>query len=170
MKRSTCSNRGSVARALLFVYGTNTRQETGAPLLLSYRTSPRRSLDAADTSCRLTYRLFIKSQTGVSYYHSCIIISSLGSVNIYTSGIIWTLSSLAFITCSGAFQSLHNNNQRMDIWFQYKYKGLACYGALMMEAASISETSINFYQTTRRNNPEDSHLHTRRRENMKSHT
>jgi hypothetical protein len=27
--------------------------------------------------------------------------------------------------------------------------------ALMMEAASISETSVNFYQTTRRNNPED---------------
>jgi hypothetical protein len=41
--------------------------------------------------------------------------------------------------------------------------------ALMMEAVSASETSVNFYQTTRRNNPEDSHLHTRRRENLKSH-
>jgi hypothetical protein len=40
--------------------------------------------------------------------------------------------------------------------------------ALMMEAASTSETSVNFYQTTWRNNPEDSHLHTRRRENLKS--
>jgi hypothetical protein len=40
--------------------------------------------------------------------------------------------------------------------------------ALMMEAASTSETSVNFYQTARRNNPEDSHLHTRRRENLKS--
>jgi hypothetical protein len=30
--------------------------------------------------------------------------------------------------------------------------------ALMMEAARISETSVNFYQTTRRYNPEDSHL------------
>jgi hypothetical protein len=40
----------------------------------------------------------------------------------------------------------------------------------MMEAASISEMSVNFYQTTRRNNQEDSHLHTRRRENLKSHT
>jgi hypothetical protein len=30
--------------------------------------------------------------------------------------------------------------------------------ALMMEAASISETSVNFYQTTQRYNPEDSHL------------
>jgi hypothetical protein len=31
----------------------------------------------------------------------------------------------------------------------------------MMEAASTSETSVNFYQTTRRNNPEDSRLHIR---------
>jgi hypothetical protein len=29
--------------------------------------------------------------------------------------------------------------------------------SLMMEAASTFETSVNFYQTTRRNNPEDSH-------------
>jgi hypothetical protein len=41
--------------------------------------------------------------------------------------------------------------------------------ALMMEAASTRETSLNFCQTTRRNNPEDSHLHTRSRENLKSH-
>jgi hypothetical protein len=40
---------------------------------------------------------------------------------------------------------------------------------LMMEAASTSETSVNFYQTTRRYNPEDSHLRTRRRENLKSY-
>jgi hypothetical protein len=37
-----------------------------------------------------------------------------------------------------------------------------------MKAASTSETSVNFYQTTRRNNPEDSHLHTRCRVNLKS--
>jgi hypothetical protein len=30
--------------------------------------------------------------------------------------------------------------------------------AVMMEAAGTSETSVNFYQTTRRNIPEDSHL------------
>jgi hypothetical protein len=41
--------------------------------------------------------------------------------------------------------------------------------ALMMEVESTSETSVNFYQTTRRNNPEDNHLHTRHRENLKSH-
>jgi hypothetical protein len=34
--------------------------------------------------------------------------------------------------------------------------------ALMMEAARTSEMSVNFYQTTQRNSPEDSHLHTRR--------
>jgi hypothetical protein len=39
---------------------------------------------------------------------------------------------------------------------------------LMMEAMNNSETSVNSYETTRRNIPEDSHLHTRRRENLKS--
>jgi hypothetical protein len=29
--------------------------------------------------------------------------------------------------------------------------------ALMLEAARTSETQVNFYQTTRRYNPEDSH-------------
>jgi hypothetical protein len=40
---------------------------------------------------------------------------------------------------------------------------------LLMEAVSTSETSVNLYETTRRDIPEDSHLHTRRRENLKSH-
>jgi hypothetical protein len=38
-----------------------------------------------------------------------------------------------------------------------------------MEAARTSETLVNFYQTTRRYNPEDSHLLTHRRENLKSY-
>jgi hypothetical protein len=41
--------------------------------------------------------------------------------------------------------------------------------ALTMEAAGISEQSVSFYQTTRRNNPEDFRLQTRCRENLKSH-
>jgi hypothetical protein len=41
--------------------------------------------------------------------------------------------------------------------------------ALMMEAAGTSETLVNFYRTTRRYNPEDSHLRTHRRENLKSY-
>jgi hypothetical protein len=40
--------------------------------------------------------------------------------------------------------------------------------ALMMKAARTSETLVNFYQTTRRYNPEDSHR-THRRENLKSY-
>jgi hypothetical protein len=41
--------------------------------------------------------------------------------------------------------------------------------ALMMKAVSTSETFFNIYQTTRRNIPEDNHLHARRSENLKSH-
>jgi hypothetical protein len=41
--------------------------------------------------------------------------------------------------------------------------------ALMMEAVSTSETSVNFHKTTRCNIPEGCHLHNRRRENLKSH-
>jgi hypothetical protein len=41
--------------------------------------------------------------------------------------------------------------------------------ALMMEAAGTSETLVQLYQTTRCYNPEDSHLHTHRRENLKSY-
>jgi hypothetical protein len=41
--------------------------------------------------------------------------------------------------------------------------------ALMMEAARISETSVNFNVTTWRYIQEDSKCHTRRRENLKSH-
>jgi hypothetical protein len=36
-------------------------------------------------------------------------------------------------------------------------------------AASTSETSVNLYQYIRRNIPEDSHHHTRHRENLKRH-
>jgi hypothetical protein len=40
--------------------------------------------------------------------------------------------------------------------------------ALMMETARTSEMSVNFYQTTRRYNPEDRHLRTHRRDNLKT--
>jgi hypothetical protein len=39
---------------------------------------------------------------------------------------------------------------------------------LMTEAVSTSEKSVNFYQTTQHNHPEDSHLHTCYLENLKS--
>jgi hypothetical protein len=41
--------------------------------------------------------------------------------------------------------------------------------ALMMETVRTSETSVNFNVITRSYIPEDSKLHTRRRENLKSH-
>jgi hypothetical protein len=37
----------------------------------------------------------------------------------------------------------------------------------MMEAVRTSEISVNFYQTTQRNIPEDSHLHIHHHENLK---
>jgi hypothetical protein len=42
-----------------------------------------------------------------------------------------------------------------------RFRGACCLhhqGTLMMEAANTCETSANFFQTTWRNNPEDSHL------------
>jgi hypothetical protein len=39
---------------------------------------------------------------------------------------------------------------------------------MIMETVSTFETSVSFYQTTRHNIPEDTHLHTRRLENPKS--
>jgi hypothetical protein len=41
--------------------------------------------------------------------------------------------------------------------------------ALMMEAERTSETSVDIQLRTRQSIPEDSELHTRRRENLKSH-
>jgi hypothetical protein len=41
--------------------------------------------------------------------------------------------------------------------------------ALTMEAARISVTTVNFYQTTWHYNPENSHLCTHHRKNLKSY-
>jgi hypothetical protein len=38
-----------------------------------------------------------------------------------------------------------------------------------MEAASTCETSVNLYQTTRRNLPEDSYSHNHLRDNLSSY-
>jgi hypothetical protein len=39
----------------------------------------------------------------------------------------------------------------------------------LKKAENIAETSVTSYETTQLNSPEDSHLHTGRRENLKSH-
>jgi hypothetical protein len=44
------------------------------------------------------------------------------------------------------------------------------YIRVMMQAVQTSETSVNSYQSTRRYNPEGSHLHSYRRENLKLYT
>jgi hypothetical protein len=41
---------------------------------------------------------------------------------------------------------------------------------VVMVSEGTSEMSVKSYQTTERNNPEDSHLHTRARKNLKSHS
>jgi hypothetical protein len=41
--------------------------------------------------------------------------------------------------------------------------------ALKMEAVRTSETSVDFYKTTLRYNPEDRHLRTHRCDNLKSY-
>jgi hypothetical protein len=50
-----------------------------------------------------------------------------------------------------------------------RFRGHYCLIALTKDTVSTSKTSVNIYQNTRRNTPEDSHLDTRRRENLKSH-
>jgi hypothetical protein len=59
------------------------------------------------------------------------------------------------------------------VWFIDVSEVLAAYVIRViikiMQAASISETSVNFYQTTQRNNLEESNLYTRRHDNLKSH-
>jgi hypothetical protein len=54
-----------------------------------------------------------------------------------------------------------NNNRHFIV------RLLQIFIAPMMEAASTPEMSVNSYQTTQ--NTENSHLHTRRCENLKSH-
>jgi hypothetical protein len=52
-----------------------------------------------------------------------------------------------------------------------RFRGTCClhHQSDEMEAARTSETLVNFYHTTRRYNPEDSHLRTRGSENLKSY-
>jgi hypothetical protein len=48
------------------------------------------------------------------------------------------------------------------VWWKYtnvsEVLAASIIRVMIMGAASTSETSVNFYQTTRRNIPEDSHL------------
>jgi hypothetical protein len=82
------------------------------------------------------------------------------------------------------FQVLTAANMKMAVFwvatqcslveFYQRFRGPCCHEswviALMMVAASTSETSVNFYQTTRRNNPEDSHLQSNKLTGPYKHT
>jgi hypothetical protein len=50
-----------------------------------------------------------------------------------------------------------------------RFRGPCCLHHQDDKAARTSETLVNFYQITRRYNPEDSHLRTHRRENLRSY-
>jgi hypothetical protein len=60
---------------------------------------------------------------------------------------------------------------RRLVWQKYTdiSEVLAASITLMMETVSTSETYVNLYQATRRDIPNDSQLHIRCRENLKSH-
>jgi hypothetical protein len=49
------------------------------------------------------------------------------------------------------------------------YLLLTSSGRWVMAAESTSETSVNFYQTTQRYNPKDTHLYTCHHEKLKSY-
>jgi hypothetical protein len=59
------------------------------------------------------------------------------------------------------FQVLTARMKMAVVWWKFtdvsEVRAASIIRALMMEAANTSETSVNFYQTTLRNNPEDTH-------------
>jgi hypothetical protein len=72
---------------------------------------------------------------------------------------------------SGSHGDEYEDGCLLGCCFVYSGKSLLTFQlrAPMNEAAGTSETSVNIYQTTRLNIPEDSYLDSRRRENLKFH-
>jgi hypothetical protein len=66
-------------------------------------------------------------------------------------GVFWVVAPCSLVEVHRRFRgACYLDHQGSDEWIVI---------ALMMEAASACETSVNFYQTKWRNNPGDSHLH-----------
>jgi hypothetical protein len=59
--------------------------------------------------------------------------------------------------------------QKISSWIMRRFVSLLPPYRPDDEVTKTSETSVNFYQNTRRSNPEVNHLHTLYRENRKSH-
>jgi hypothetical protein len=58
---------------------------------------------------------------------------------------------------------------KMPVFWVVEVLAASIISAMMTEAVRASEMLVNFYQTTWHYNPEDSHLRTHRRENLKSY-
>jgi hypothetical protein len=79
---------------------------------------------------------------------------------------------LLSFTCSYVAKWPSSGLSRRAVW--YKFTDVSevlavTIIAVIGEAVSTSETTVNLYQTARCNKPRDKHLHTLHRENQKSH-
>jgi hypothetical protein len=90
--------------------------------------------------------------------------------------VFWLVAPCSLVEVYQRFRGpccLHHQGDRPSAKYLSDFCGmcsnLALIIVLMMEAARTSETLVNFYQTTLRYNPEDSHIRTHRRENLKSY-
>jgi hypothetical protein len=90
-----------------------------------------------------------RNGTTLLFYHNTSSQSSGGKCSLRTQSLL-TLRIISAWVC-----------KYIHTWTQ-------AFNALMIKAAHTSETSVNVCQTTRCNNPQDSHLHTRRHDNLKS--
>jgi hypothetical protein len=91
--------------------------------------------------------------------------------------VFWVVAPCSLVEvcrCSKGTCSLHHQadekaaREESVLIPQFLASGLL--NALITEAANTSETSVNSYQTTRRSNLADIHLHTRRREDLEPHS
>jgi hypothetical protein len=103
------------------------------------------------------------TKTKLAYTHK--VKSRLNSENVCCNSVQNLLKKAVFWVVAPS--SLVEVYRRFRGACYFHHQGLM---AMKMEAASTSETSVIFYQTTRHNNPEDSHLHTCRRENLISYS
>jgi hypothetical protein len=70
----------------------------------------------------------------------------------------WKSHTDNFLFLQAKNNERHDDDDCDDCILRFCASGLHHQGCLMMEALSISETSVNFYQITRHNIPEDSHI------------
>jgi hypothetical protein len=75
--------------------------------------------------------------------------------------VFWVAAPCRLVRVYRRFRGLYCFHHQGVDWWVGGYR-------VMMEAVRASETSLNSYQSTQRYNPEDGHLCTHRRENLKS--